>query len=256
MGSGKEMKQAVAPAVNEWFRDPSFYVEYDYINSEDKRPLGADSVTNSAVVGFDFVTKFDILTGIIYSYSNRNADASALGFPDNEDSHFISMYVAKSFWQWVNIGVTGGYGYTSTSTLGVGSGNEDSWTVSPFIGVSHNWGAFSASLTTAYIQTWSNMYGLAAPTADSDNETGKITVALKLGYALTERLKLQATAKYTDITKTEPSILPEARSWGTFGIKATYRVIEHMDIYAGYAYDAFNSSYRNNNVQVGLTYSW
>jgi len=254
--SGKEMKQTASPAVNEWFRNPTVYAEYGYINSTDKRIGGADSNTNSATIGFDFMTKYDILTGIIYSYSNRSAAISPAGFPTDEDSHFISLYVAKSFWQWVSVGVSGGYGYTSTETLGVSSGNEDTWDVAPFVSVSHSWGAFSASLTTSYIQSWSNMYGLGAPGGDTDNETGKLTVGLKLGYAVTEKLRLQATAKYTGVTDREPTAIPEARNWATFGTKATYRIVEHLDAYAGYAYDAFNTSYRNHNLLVGVSYSW
>jgi hypothetical protein len=255
--TGKE-QVAPAPAPNLWFAHPSFYAEYDYINSKDQRTNGADSITNSGVVGFDFVTIHEFLVGFTYSYSNRDANVSPLGLPDNEDSHFFSLYMAKSFGQWLNVGVSGGYGYTSTETLGADSGNEDTWTLSPFVGVSHSWGAFSASLTGSSIHTWTSTHDTPAGVGNTDDETGKVSVALKLGYAATERLKLQVTAKYVGMPYNEPATLglPEARDWATFGGKVTYRLTEHFDLYAAYAYDAFNDSYHNHNVQAGFTASW
>lgn len=260
MESSKEVKQ-VAPAaapVCVWFCHPSFYAEYDYINSHDKRALGADSETNSAVVGFDFLTIYDILLGFTYSYSNRDADVSPIGLPDNENSHFFSLYTAKTFGQWLNIGVSGGYGYTSTETVGADSGNEDTWSLSPFIGVAHTWGAFSGSLTASSVHTWTSTHDTPTGVGNADDATGKVGVALKLGWAATERLKLQVTAKYTGMAyyETVTPALPESRDWATFGGKATFRVAQHCDVYLGYAYDAFNSSYNNHNVQAGFICSW
>jgi Autotransporter beta-domain len=255
--TGKE-QVAAAPAPILWFTHPSFYAEYDYINSKDQRANGADSITNSAVVGMDFVTLENILLGFTYSYSNRDANPSPLGLPDNEDSHFFSLYIAKSFWQWVNIGVSGGYGYTSLETAGADAGYENTWTLSPFVGLSHAWGPFSASLTGSSIHTWTYTHNTPTGVGNDDDETGKVSVALKLGYSVTERLKLQATAKYIGTPYHEPAMvgLPEDRDWATFGGKVTYRVTEHFDLYAAYAYDAFNDSYHNHNVQTGVTASW
>ena len=117
----------VAPTVTrtEWFSHPTFYVEYDYIHSDDERRDGSDSHTNSVVAGFDFVTIYDILLGFTYSYSNRDANISRIGLPDDEDAHFFNLYTAKTFWEWINIGVSGGYGYTSLGAVDNDSGHED-----------------------------------------------------------------------------------------------------------------------------------
>ena len=53
---GKEMPQPAKASTSGWFNYPSFYAEYDYIHSDDRRRNGADSDTNSGVIGFDFVT--------------------------------------------------------------------------------------------------------------------------------------------------------------------------------------------------------
>lgn len=248
----KQVAPTVAPCV--WFCNPSFYLEYDYINSQDQRVFGADSETHSAVVGFDFSTIDNILLGITYSYSNRDADLSPIGLPDNEDSHFVSLYAAKSFAQWFNIGVSGGYGFTSTEVRGLDSGDEDTWSISPFVGVAHSWGAFSASLTVSSIHTWSSPHDSGVNVED---DTGKIGVGLKVGYAVTEKLKVQLSAKFVDIVYNESvNGLGEDHDWVTFGGKTTYRVSERFDVYLGYYYDAFNDTFHNHNVQVGLLASW
>jgi hypothetical protein len=258
--SGKEMKEvAPVPARGcDWFSHPSFYAEYGYVNSLDQRRDGADSHTNSAVVGFDFVTCHDLLVGFTYSFSNRDGHISPIGLPDNEDAHFFSGYLAKSFINWINIGVSGGYGYTSLETQGSDSGHENTWTISPFIGVSHSWGAFSGSLTGSSINTWTGTHD--SPTgANSDDETGKIAVTLKFGYAATEKLRFQVSAKYTGTEYHEDQVrggLPEDYDWATFGGKVSYRITQVVDLYGSYSYDAFNDSYHNHNVQAGILASF
>jgi len=254
----KEVAPAPAPAHCVWFCHPTVYAEYDFISSEDKRENGADSDTNSAVVGFDFLTIYDILLGFTYSYSNRDADESPIGLPDNENSHFFSLYTAKNFWEWVNIGISGGYGYTSLETVGDDAGNEDIWSISPFVGLAHTWGPFSASVTPTWTHTWTSINDTPPGAGTGDDKTGKITIPFKVGYALTERLKVQVTAKYIGITNYNSSTpdLPEAHSWANFGGKLSYQACKALSVYVEYSYDAFNDSYSNHNVHTGFTYAW
>ena len=56
--------------------------------------------------------------------------------------------------------------------------------------------------------------------------------------------------------KPAPQNLPEARNWATFGAKVTYALIGPLNVYAGFAYDAFNQSYNNYTAQGGLSFSW
>jgi hypothetical protein len=254
------VSKEVAPAATrlQWFSYPTFYVEYDYIHSLDDRRDGADSITNSAVVGFDFVTIYDILLGFTYSYSNRDAHISPIGLPDDEDAHFFNLYTAKTFWQWINIGVSGGYGYTSLETVDTDSGHEDTWSISPFVGLAHTWGPWSASVTPTWTHTWTTTLDTPKGVGSGSEQSGRLGVPLKVGYAVTEKLKVQVTARYNGITNNGGKIaaLPEDRNWGTFGGKITYRVCKPLSIYGEYLYDAFNDNYENHNVHAGLTLSW
>jgi hypothetical protein len=252
MASGKQMLQAVPPpaSVNEWLSRPNLFAEYNYIYSNDKRANGADSHTNSATACFSFYTKYDILLGLTYQYNGRDGDPSPLNFPDSENDNYFSLYLAKTFWQWVNVGVSGSYGYISTSRLGTDTGSEDAWILTPYVGVGHNWGAFSASLRTLYQYTWTNAY---LQPGDAGDQTARVVVSLTLGYRLTEKLAVEGTAAYVGMTtyKPAPQNLPEARNWATFEAKATYALIGPLNVYLGFAYDAFNQSYNNYTAQGG-----
>jgi hypothetical protein len=61
---------------------------------------------------------------------------------------------------------------------------------------------------------------------DASNETGRVVVKARLGYALTERLAVGASAAYVGITNYKPTAqnLP-APNWATFGAKLTYVLI-------------------------------
>jgi hypothetical protein len=257
MPPSKEMEQVgpVPPTVNEWFSSPTLRAEYDYISSDDQRTNGADSHTNSATAYFGFFTKYDILIALTYRYGDRDADSSPLNFPDAENSHFFSLDLSKSFWQCLNIGLNGGYGYFSTAQLGTDTGSEDSWNVSPYVDVSHSWGAFSATLRTLYQYAWTNAY---LQPGDASDQTGRVVVTLILDYKMTERLSAAATAAYVGMTTYTSAAqnLPQARNWATFGASLTYALIGPLNVFAGFAYDAFNQGRNDYTVQGGLSYSW
>lgn len=256
MASSKEIEHVVPPPApaNEWFSHPSVFVEYDYIYSNNKQSNGANSHTNSATAGFSFFTKYDIFLGLTYQYSDRDAGLGSVNFPDSENSDYFSLYLAKTFWKWLNIGVSGGYGYIATSRQGTDSGSENSWILSPYVGVLHSWGAFSVSLTTLHQYVWTNAF---LQPRDASDETGTVVVTLRLGYAVTERLAVEATAAYDGITTHKPAAQNlSARNWATFGAKLTYSLIGPLNVYGGFAYDAFNQSYNNYTAQAGLSYSW
>jgi hypothetical protein len=154
-------------------------------------------------------------SGWEYQYSHRDEGVANANLPTTEDQNFISLYLDKSACRWLSIGVNGGYGYIQTSLLGRNTGKENVWNVSPHFVLWHSWGAFSASLNTSYQYAWTNLYNAFPGTVGSGsvNETGRVFVTLGLGYAVTEKLGVQATAAYTGITKDESTSqnLPEAR---------------------------------------------
>jgi hypothetical protein len=262
--SFKDYKQAPASEKCEWFCNPSVFTDYSYINIDDHRKFGSDGYTNSWSGGFDFTTKYDILLGALYSFSHDSLGSAFLNSETHTDSHFVSIYAAKSFLSFLNVGVSGSYGHSEIeSELHAADGfrgrttasNVDTWNVSPFVGVSHRWGAFSTSFTTSYLYSMSDT---SAPNRDTVSHTGKVAFDLKLGYAITERLKLVGTARYTQAVVYEEADrdFPEDRSWATFGGKIIYRVTDPLELFAQYAYDAFNTSYDNHTVRGGMSYSF
>lgn len=261
----KSYKDYKQPAETcEWFCNPSVFTDYSYINIDDHRKYGSDGYTNSWSGGFDFTTKGNILLGALYSFSRDSLGSALLHAETHTDTHFISLYAAKNFWKFLNIGVSGGYGHTEVESVlhsfdgfkGRDSASDvDTWSVSPFIGISKRFGALSTSFTTTYLFSSSET---DAPNRSSTTQTGKLAFDFKLGYAVTEKLTIFGTARFIKVVDYEEASpdFPEDRSWATFGTKITYRVTEPFEIFGAYAYDAFNTSYDNHTGRVGMSYSF
>ncbi|MDQ3622427.1 MAG: autotransporter domain-containing protein [Verrucomicrobiota bacterium] len=216
--------------------------------SDDDRALGFDGTTHSFQIGGDFSTIGGLLLGAIYSYSSQDLESEGLDADSDIDSHFVSVYLSKNFANWFNVGVVGGYGSTDVDTQLRNPSQDlhsdfDTWTVTPFLGVAHTWGAFSASVSASYM--WSY--------ADRDSE--RFMTDLTLGYAITDSLSISGSAKYNNVTDAPESApgLSEDDEWVTFGGKASYRITEMFGVYAAYEYDAFNTNYENHSMRGGLT---
>jgi hypothetical protein len=232
--------------------------EYNFINTNDSRLFGSDLDTHSiSLLGSAFLNGNTFLS-LGYSYNNATSGVNILGTSSHSDAHFFSVVAARSF-GFLSIGVAGGYGNTdyriNNRPLGITDANMDTWTVSPFVTGSYRTGRLTSSLTVAY--EYENDRTTAIGFKNTD-DTGKITVALRETFAISEALKLQAFAKFTDVLHgiTQLPGLPQQRAWATFGTKVSYFVTKPFEIYAGYSYDAFNRYLETHTATAGVKYSF
>jgi hypothetical protein len=259
----KEVKDMTAPACDGWFCSPSIFTEYDFVTSADTRQFGSDSHTNAFSIGGDFFTKGNILAGVIYTFNDQSDHASFIQRRADEVTNLVSLYLARSIGNWVNVGVAGGYGHTGVNETLAGSGGlstgfaNNFWDIAPFIGVAHSWGAFSASLTTTYLQEWDRI-SAAEFTRGYQSHTGKFEFTFRLGYAVTDRLKVEAYSSYYQAVEAPPALfyLPEDHNWWAFGTKISYQLAQPCQIYVGYEYDGFDESYVDHTVKAGLNFAF
>jgi hypothetical protein len=229
---------------------PTVYSDYTYINSNDTRSGAADGDTHSVSVGADVMTASEILLGFSYSYSDT--DLIGRDYSTGNDSHFFSLYAAKSFAPWLSAGVTTGYGTTSTDTTinkgFVGAGNSsasaDTWSASPFVTVNWANGPLFVSTTTGYQYTDYEAAGQHA-----------VTVEGNVGYAVTDKLTVIAVARYFQELENEVDTGDDA-NWLTLGGRLGYAVTEAAQAFAGYEYDLLNDSYDNWTLRGGLSVSF
>ena len=250
-------KRMAPPAPGPVF---SLYSEYNYIDSDDSRALAGDTKTHSVTIGGTALFHGDTLLGLNYSYSNSAAVRNALGTSSQSDANFVSLVAAHSFWRFLSIGVAGGYGHTDldiNATNGGGKlrGYTDTWSVSPFLSAAYKCGPLVSSLTVMY-QYEDDQTRAGGQKINDD--TGKFNVALRETYSITERLKLQATAKYTQavVGLNNTPGLPEGRHWATFGGRLSYNVSKALEVYAGYTYDAFNVFLKDHTATGGVRYTF
>jgi opacity protein-like surface antigen len=242
----KEYVEAEEECV--WFCNPTLFVEYNYINTSDDRRLGSDADTHSFMIGGDFSTVWDLLIGGIYTYTDQDLNSSGARSDSDIESHYFALYLAKTFMNFLNVGVVGTYGTTDIHTQQRNPSDSfnsdiDTWSVSPFVGASHTWGAFSAGLNATYM--W----------ADSQNNSERFATTLTLSYAVTEQLVLSTSARYNIVTDS-PNLqgpLTEDDDWLTVGGKISYRITDMVTLYAGYEYDALMEHLENHSARGGIS---
>ena len=239
----------------------SLFGEYNYLNTNDTRLLGADTQTHSMTLGASVLLNGDLYLGVNYSYSQTDSALYSTGAFTNGTSNYISLVVAKSFLRFLSVGVAGGYGNTGTDlTSPAGrqttASDMDAWSISPFLSATFKTGALTSSLTAMYqYETDETTFRTGGVEHD---DTGKFSLALRSTYSASERLKLQAFAKYTKLLNGSSRIpgLPESRNWAQFGAKVSFYPTKPVEIYAGYAYDAFNKSLETHTVTGGLRFTF
>lgn len=237
----------------------SLFGEYNYLNTNDSRALGSDTQTHSMTLGGSVLLNGDFFLGLNYSYSATDSSVNSLGSYSNADANFASLIVAKSFMNWLSLGLAAGYGNTEYTIVGNGArtpANVDTWSLSPFISASYKTGALITSLTAMY--QFQSDHTTAATIGALNDDTSKYSLTLRATYAATEQLKLQAMAKYTQVVSggSQTPGLPDGRHWATFGGRVSFAVTKPLEIYAAYAYDAFHIYLETHTITGGLRYTF
>lgn len=237
----------------------SVFGEYNYLNTNDNRVLGSDTQTHSMTLGGSVLLGGDFFIGLNYSYSATDSAVNRLGTYSNADANFASLVIAKGFMRFMSVGLAAGYGNTDYTIVGAGTrtpANMDTWSLSPFLSASYKTGALTTSLTAMY--QFQSDHTTAATIGAINDDTSKYNLALRATYAVTEQLKIQALAKYTQVVSggSKTPGLPDGRHWGTFGGRVSFAVTKPLEIYAAYSYDAFNIYLETHTITGGLRYTF
>jgi len=73
LGAGSSVTEYDTPNEalkdNSWFHSPAVFADYSYSTANDRRAFGLDSDQHDVNVGFDFLTVYDIIAGMMITYS-------------------------------------------------------------------------------------------------------------------------------------------------------------------------------------------
>jgi hypothetical protein len=280
---GKDMKSLVAPSVNssssteEGFSEPAAYAEYKFSQIQDKTPaFGQDGPQQNGIVGFDFISYYNTIVGLNFTYTNENLfSGSADQFQTSNNSYFFSPYIAKNFADWVNVGGSFTYGRSDTtfrtSLIPVlQNTTQDSYAVSPFIGIAHTFGAFSFSSTPTYIWGYDHFsFGntdlggfevLPPPDAKTLNQT--FLWLNNFSYAVTDKLSLSVQANWSRILTSQQITVPGSapvsvsHQWVSFGGRVDYTFNKNATVFGAFEHDAFNVNFDDYRIRTGITYNF
>ncbi len=270
--------------------------------------VGLDGDQNGGTVGLDFISKWKTIVGCNFTYTNRDLNsygtetgngtgivsAPTTHFNDSANSYFISSYIAKNFSDWVNIGGSLTYGhsdivYRDSAPAGVESFNfdpdlifslnipaaafsqgthEDTVGLSPFVGISHTFGAISFSSTPTYIWQYNHytfgtphtQYGdLPAPSATRTISSTFLWLN-NVEYALTDKITLSARFDWTRVVSaaqlTYGGTVPVSNDWVTIGPGVTYQFNPQGKVNLEFGHDVFSRTSDDYHIKTGVTYAF
>jgi hypothetical protein len=268
------------------FSAPAAYSEYKFAQIQDNRTIGFDGPQHNGIVGFDFVSYWDTIVGFNFTYTNESLTTTLAptNFYNSSNSYFFSTYVAKNFSDWVNVGGSATYGRTDTDWRADTGGaapfalgqktTQDSFALSPFIGVAHTWGAFSFSSTPTYIWDYDH-YGYDLPTFNGSAAPGTPSIPSSktlnqtflwlnnFQYAITDKWSISVQANWTRLltiqsvpTGITPLISPLGHQWMSFGGRVDYAFNKDGNIFVQFEHDAFNTNFDDYRIRTGVTYNF
>lgn len=263
--AGAESKNVVVdePAPH---RGISVYADFDWSSIWDNRGFNLDGNKFSPRGGLDLVIGPDILVGgsFTYSYERRNSETAPLR--NNLHTYAFNGYAAKNFFDWVNVGVTGTYVYEHQHARAFGStfvGDINVYSIAPFIGASHTWGALSASSTATYIYQYNDMdLNVKPPMAIGGNTDSHFYLHInELEYAVTDKFTVGGNMNFNVVIDESQNALTRAVGstddfWMTFGAKASYQMFGYLTGSVQFQADVFNNDYENYLTSFGLTWDF
>jgi hypothetical protein len=255
-----------------WFRSPAVFADYGYSTANDSRAFGLDSDQHDVNVGFDFLTVYDIIAGMMLTYSNFNGTADDLpgAFIRTETKSVqLSWYLSKQINEWLFAGTTFSYALsdldTSTATVGNTDFDIDTFATSVFIGATQNWDSFGLASTVSYVYvdaTWDPV-NQAGVTNDFNQSSGTFLWKTSGTWFATDWLDLTAAYQMTQIVHENFNTIAPAGTksddnhWGTVSLTANFIPAQNWAVFTGVEYVVFNDNYQESvTVRSGATYSF
>ncbi len=255
-----------------WFRSPAVFADYSYSSANDSRAFGLDSDQHDVNVGFDFVTVYDIIAGMMITYSNFNGTADDLPgarIRTDTDTVQLSWYLSKQLNDWLFAGTTLSYALSDLDQRTAGAANVDfdidTFSTSAFIGATQNWDHFGLASTLSYVYvdaTWDPV-NQAGVTNDFNQSSGTFLWKTSGTWFATDWLDLTAAYQMTQIVHENFNTVAPAGTksddnhWGTVSLTANLIPAQNWAWFTGIEYVVFNDNYQESiTVRSGATYSF
>lgn len=255
-----------------WFRSPAVFADYSFSTANDKRAFGLDSDQHDVNVGIDFLTVYDIIAGMMVTYSNFHGTADDIPgarIRTDTDTVQLSWYLSKQFNDWLFGGATLSYSLSDLDQRTAGAANTDfdidTISTSFFLGATHSWDQFNLASTVSYIYvdaTWDpvNQPGV---TNDFNQSSGTFLWKTSGTWFATDWLDFTAAYQMTQIVHENFNTIAPAGTnsddnhWGTISLTGNLIPTQNWQLFTGVEYVVFNDNYQESiTVRSGATYSF
>ncbi|MEM1158672.1 MAG: hypothetical protein AAGH72_10500 [Verrucomicrobiota bacterium] len=257
---------------NSWFHSPAVFADYSYSTANDRRAFGLDSDQHDVNVGFDFLTIYDFIAGMMITYSNFNGTADDLPtgrILTDTDTIQLSWYLSKQLNDWLFAGTTLSYSLSDLDQRTSGAANADfdidTVSTSVFLGAVKNWDDFGLASTLSYVYvdaTWDPV-GQAGVTNDFNQSSGTFLWKTSGTWFATDWLDLTVAYQMNQIvhenfnTVAPAGINSDDNHWGKVSLDANFIPCQKWAIFTGLEYVVFNDNYQESvTFRSGATYSF
>lgn len=233
--------------------------KWPYIASDMSYKFFRDNATGG-FKGEDFGTSFSVdadvwaglLAGGLYGHNERWAD-DGLGTSNTATDDFFSIYTAKQFYGWWNVGASYTHTFSANNLNGVNtiSLESNSDALSCYTGFSHKWGRFSASTTGSVIY---NNQGLPNDVFETTTTVWSSSIA----YQLDDQWKVSLPWSFVTVPISDGfagSVVGDTDSW-TFGPRIDYSVDDQITVGLGYSRTEGPSRFSADTIRFSFGYAF
>jgi len=240
--------------LTDGFSSPSFFTDYEFGKTSDKRPGGFSSYTKSYTAGVDAMYNDSTLLGLIYNYTEVEG-RNGVGTKDRLSSNTFSVYMAKPLNDNMAWGMSFSYN-DADDHLAATETDIHGAVFAPYVSIAKQVDNWTLSLTPSYVLGYQEAdYSTTAP--DDTALMGKLALMSRAACAVSENMTVSASLNFNQVlhnhgmdVETDPD-----HNWFTYGIKMDYQVTDNLSTAFGYNSE-FDSDFDSDLWLLSLAYAF
>ena len=238
--------------MNNSFSSMSFFTDYSWGKSNDKRSGGFASYIKSITVGADAVYNDSVLIGAIFNYTDTHGDNGAAA--DNQVyANTFTVYTGQSLSENTSWGASLSFSDSQSKVNGVTT-DSDSWVFAPYWSVMTQSDNLTLSLTPSYILGYQKA-DYSATSNDDSALVGRFVLMSRAALAVNEKLSLSASLNFNQVMHNHglDTDIDSDHNWFTYGLKMNYQLTNNVGAAIGYNSE-FESDYKSDMWLASLSY--
>jgi len=238
--------------ITDGLSSPSFFSDYDFGRSSDKRPGGFSSYTKSYTAGVDAMYNDSTLLGVIYNYTEIEG-RNGVGTKDRLSSNTFSVYMGRPLGDNMAWGMSLSY-TDADDTMGTTETDMHGLVFAPYVSVAKQVDNWTLSLSPSYVVGYQEAdYSTTAP--DDTALVGRFVLMGRAACAVSEKMTVSTSLDFNQVLHNHAldAETDSDHNWFTYGLKLNYQFTDNLSTAFGYNSE-FDSDFDSDLWHVSLAY--